>query len=237
MQPGKLRRKFGLENENKDYCRRMLDAHSEKWYRDFCEHPALKEFVLRLSGWDDATLLLRSILRPNVPSSETTQVHYDQIFLRAGPDTSLTAWVPIGDCSIQGGGLLYLEDSVPIGKQLEKEFNAAASKLSDAERISAFNSTMMDTGYLEKDSGKFSKAWGKRWLGANYEAGDVVIHDPYMIHSSAMNEDPKGAIRVATDLRFVESGKPYDQRWMKIWTVSRFLCSRYSVLTTFSIAR
>ena len=107
-----------------------------------------------------------------------------------------------------------------IGQELEKGFNKAAESLSEEQRISAFNETMMDTGYLEKDSGKFSRAWGKRWLCANYEAGDIVLHNPFMIHSAAINEDPGGVIRLATDLRYVETGKPYDTRWMKKWTVS-----------------
>ncbi|CZR52431.1 uncharacterized protein PAC_02308 [Phialocephala subalpina] len=217
MQPGKLRRKFGFQDKNTEYIQRMIDAHSEKWYRDFCGHPDLKAFIRHFTGWEDTTLLERSILRPNVPGGETTQVHYDQIFLRAGPPTSMTAWVPIGDCAATGGGLIYLEDSVTVGQQLERDFNKAAENLSDAERISAFNSTMMDTGYLEKDSGKFGKAWNRKWLCANYEAGDIVLHNPFMIHSAAINEDHLGRIRLATDLRYVETGKPYDTRWMKTW--------------------
>ena len=165
-------------------------------------------------------MLERSILRPNIPGGEITQVHYDQIFLRAGPPTSLTAWVPIGDCKVTGGGLLYLEDSVPLGKDLERRFNEAAAELSEAERISAYNKTMMDTGYLEKDSAKFSKKWNRRWLAADYEAGDVVIHDPYMIHCSAINEDPNGVIRLATDLRFFDTGTPCDPRWQTTYKVS-----------------
>ncbi|KAH8809350.1 hypothetical protein F5884DRAFT_858851 [Xylogone sp. PMI_703] len=215
--PGKLRRKFGLIQDTK-YTQKMVDAHSAPWYRKFCEHPEMKVFIERFSGWKSATVLERSLLRPNIPGGEITQVHYDQIFLRAGPPTSLTAWVPIGDCPMEGGGLLYLENSVPLGQQLEVEFNAAAKDLSEEEKISAFNRTMMDTGYLEKDASKFSRLWNRRWLAADYEAGDVVIHNPYMIHCAALNEDPDGHIRLATDLRYFETGTPHDTRWEKIWT-------------------
>jgi phytanoyl-CoA hydroxylase len=58
----------------------------------------------------------------------------------------------------------------------------------------------------------------RRWLVANYEAGDVVFHDPYMIHTSTMNEDAEGRIRLSTDLRFYEEGSDMDMRWMKFWT-------------------
>lgn len=75
----------------------------------------------------------------------------------------------------------------------------------------------MLTGNLERDSGKFSKTWGWRWLCADYEAGDIGLHNPFMIHSSAINEDERGMIRLATDLRYVEAGKPFDTRWIKTW--------------------
>jgi phytanoyl-CoA hydroxylase len=218
MSPGKLRASIGLKDENVEYERRVIEAHSAPWYTAFAHHPVLTDFVKKFSGWEDTTLLKRSLFRPNVPGGEATYVHYDQIFLRAGPPTALTAWVPLGDCAINGGGLLYLEDSVSLGMDLEKGFAEAAKDFTDEERLSAFNAAMMENGFLEKDSGKFSKLWGRKWLAADYEAGDVVLHSSFNIHCSAVNET--NVIRLATDLRFVETGKPFDHRWMKTWEVS-----------------
>lgn len=89
-----------------------LDAHYQDWYAEkFCKHPALYDFVARFSGWDKDTLgLRRTLLRNNPPGSKPIGVHYDQIFLRHGDPTSITAWVPIGDIKINGGGLIYLEN-------------------------------------------------------------------------------------------------------------------------------
>ncbi|KUJ15932.1 uncharacterized protein LY89DRAFT_735074 [Mollisia scopiformis] len=217
LAPGKLRTAFGLEGHNPEYVDRMLAVHAAPWYRGFSAHPTIKSFIERLTGWEDSTLLERSILRPNVPGGEATQVHYDQIFLRGGPPTTVTAWVPLGSCTIRGGGLLYLEDSVGIGEKLEKYFAEAAKDFSEEEKISAFNAAMMDTGFLERDAGKFGKEWQRKWLAADYEAGDVVFHHPFIVHASAVNEDEDGRIRLATDLRYVEKGKPFDERWMKIY--------------------
>lgn len=90
-----------------------LKAHTEDWYcEDFCKHPALSEFVAKFTGWGDNTLFLRrSLLRNNIPGTKAIGVHYDQIFLRYGDVTNLTAWCPMGDIDIRGGGLIYLEDS------------------------------------------------------------------------------------------------------------------------------
>lgn len=88
-----------------------LDAHYQDWYaKKFCNHPALYDFIARFSDWGTNTLnLRRTLLRNNLPGSKPIGVHYDQIFLRYGDPTSITAWVPMGDIKLNGGGLIYLE--------------------------------------------------------------------------------------------------------------------------------
>lgn len=87
-------------------------AHTEKWYTsDFCEHPDLISFIARLTQWKDVRQFDRSLLRCNIPNSSPIGVHYDQIFLRKGDITNITAWCVMGDIKINGGGLMYLEKS------------------------------------------------------------------------------------------------------------------------------
>lgn len=92
-----------------------IEAHYRDWYaKDLCRHPDLVDFVARLTGWGANTLgLRRSLLRNNVPGTKPIGVHYDQIFLRHGEPTSVTAWMPIGDIKLTGGGLIYLENGMP----------------------------------------------------------------------------------------------------------------------------
>ncbi|WAO94122.1 Hypothetical protein NCS54_01169000 [Fusarium falciforme] len=68
------------------------------------------------------------------------------IFLRAGPPTSVTAWVPIGDVEVEGGGLIYLDRAHDIGVKYEDDFSKMNASLSDEERMSAFNKTMEKGG-------------------------------------------------------------------------------------------
>ena len=89
-------------------------------------YPDLLDMVKRLEpGWVDPSVLRRQIFRTNMPNAGIQAgVHYDQIYLRYGPPTAITAWLPLGNCSPVSGGIIYLEDSVEMGKTLENDFTA-----------------------------------------------------------------------------------------------------------------
>lgn len=192
-----------------------LQAHSEDWYKEtFCKHPALLDFVKEFTGWKDDTLAIkRTLLRNNTPGNKAIGVHYDQIFLRYGKDTALTAWVPIGDVKVDGGGLIYLENGHTLGAEMEQDFTWKAEQagLTEEERRDGFNRNMIHGGMLDHCPAQFARSLGKKWLITEYEAGDVVLHNSYAIHASTMNFDPEGVIRVGTDLRFVDRTKEWDK--------------------------
>ncbi|QDS67524.1 hypothetical protein FKW77_002300 [Venturia effusa] len=198
-----------------------LAAHYENWYKeDFCRHSILKDMVARLTGWGDDTLnVRRSLLRNNTPGNKAIGVHYDQIFLRHGEPTSMTAWVPMGDIALTGGGLIYLENGHTLGREIEADFTkkAAESGMSNEEAKNAFNKNMLSTGLLADGPSEYSDTFGRRWLVTAYEAGDVVLHSPFAIHASTINHDPNNVIRVGTDLRFVNGARPWDTRWNKYY--------------------
>ena len=200
----------------------MTDAHTRPAYMAFLEHTDLRSFIRELMGWDKEVLLRRTMLRHNIPGGLSTAVHYDKLFLRDGDAYFLTAWVPIGDISVTGGGLMYLSDSARLGRDIEEDFTRRAAVLTREERISAFNVNMEKYGQLSQNASEFHQehqnSGDRHWLITDYEAGDVVFHDPYTIHTSSFNEDPQNKIRLSTDLRFYEEGTELDKRWMKFWT-------------------
>lgn len=213
----------------------LTNAHLTPEYRGFVAHPNLRRMVRELMGWDDEVLLTRTMLRHNVPNGGSTGVHYDKLFLRGGDAFFLTAWVPIGDTAHNGGGLIYLEDSVELGQAIEDDFNERAKGFTPEEKINAFNVNMTSIGILSDHPQMFERDHkniaerinrerkGYRWLVADYEAGDVVFHHPCSIHTSGRNEDAQGRIRLSTDLRFYnkkdfDEGRA-DKRWMKYWTM------------------
>ncbi|GAB7352163.1 hypothetical protein MBLNU459_g2646t1 [Dothideomycetes sp. NU459] len=200
-----------------------LEAHTQDWYaQEFCKHPALRDFVAKFTDWGQNTLgIRRTLLRNNVPGNKAIGVHYDQIFLRHGRPTSVTAWVPMGDVSINGGGLIYLEKGHTLGAEQEETFTrkAMASGLTEEEAKNGFNANMMSSGMLDEGPARYGKRFDRRWLVTDYEAGDVVLHTPFTIHASTLNNDPENVIRLATDLRFVDSTKPWDTRWDKDYEI------------------
>ncbi|KAI8671895.1 hypothetical protein NCS57_00666000 [Fusarium keratoplasticum] len=197
-----------------------MQAHHEDWYKeDLCQHPALQDFIAKMTGWGDNTLSIRrTLLRNNMPQNKAIGVHYDQIFLRHGEDTVITAWVPIGDIKIDGGGLIYLEKGQEIGAQIEQDFTdrAKAAGLTDEEMKNAYNRNMNGGGLLAEGPAGFAKEYNRRWLLTAYEAGDVVLHNSYAIHASCINHDKDNVIRLGTDLRYVDSSRPWDTRWSNV---------------------
>ncbi|KAL8889377.1 MAG: hypothetical protein Q9192_006027 [Flavoplaca navasiana] len=152
----------GVGGHPQSQCIQLLEsAHTDPEYDAFCKHPALRSFVRNFMGWEKEVMLKRAMMRHNFPGCLATGVHYDKLFLRASDVDFLTAWVPIGDCTARGGGLMYLQDSDQLDRGLEEEFRKNAKSLSDEERVSAFNKHMADDGYLSHDAEGFRHTQAK----------------------------------------------------------------------------
>jgi ectoine hydroxylase-related dioxygenase (phytanoyl-CoA dioxygenase family) len=121
------------------------------------------------------------------------------------------------------GGLVYLEGSHQIGVDMERDFSARAAGLSPEERVSAYNAHMTEGGWVSKDLPDMAERFDTRWLAADYEAGDVVLHSPYMIHASTTNEDGQRRVRLSTDIRYQNVEDEIDARWSNHWTLGDML--------------
>lgn len=186
-------------------------------YEDFCTMPRLWGFYQEfLEG--RPYLHKRKIIRFTHPGSDhCTGGHYDLIYLRAGTNQFATSWIPLGDTPVEMGGLIYLEHSDALGRQLEAEFRLKSAHLPPEERISAYNRNMREGGWVSTNLVEMADRFNSRWLIANYEVGDMVIHSPYMIHAATQNHDPLERIRLSTDIRFQQVTDDIDQRWAKNW--------------------
>ena len=159
----------------------------------------------------------RKLLRIGRPGDpHCTGAHYDLVYLRAGTDRLCTSWIPIGDASVEMGGLVYLEGSDAFGRDLEARYARESAGLSPEERIAAVNA-VMTSGWLTRDLPALAEEMGGRWLVADYEAGDMVVHSPFMVHASTRNVDPAGRLRLSTDIRYQSVRDQIDTRWQNHW--------------------
>ncbi len=184
-------------------------------YESFCLAPEIWQFYETLLG-GAVYLHKRKLIRATTPEDSCTGAHYDLTYLRAGTDRVCTSWIPIGDIPVEMGGLVYLEGSDALGRQLEAEFSAKNAQLPPEERINAYNKNMSETGWLTKDLPSLANRLNSRWLMADYEVGDMVVHSPYMIHASTTNT--RMTMRLSTDIRYQLVRDEIDPRWTTNWS-------------------
>lgn len=198
--------------------RAFFEIISSQEYEDFCSMSCLWTFYQEfLEG--QPYLHKRKLLRFNLPGEDhCTGGHYDLIYLRSGTDKLCTSWIPLGDIPVEMGGLIYLEHSDTVGRQMEAEFRLKNADLPPEERISAYNRNMRANGWISTDLVDMANRFNSRWLVADYEIGDMVIHSPYMIHAATLNKDPLQRTRLSTDLRFQRVDDEIDLRWAKDWS-------------------
>jgi len=203
--------------------KRLMELVRSVTYEGFCAQPRLSRFMDEFLG-GIAYLHKRKLLRHTQPQTpQVTPAHYDLIYLRGGTDRIVTAWIPIGDCPVEMGGLVYLEGSHAEGVKLEAAFRQKSLELTPEERINAYNAHMTEGGWISKDLPDMANRFDTRWLAADYEAGDVVLHSPYMIHASTTNEDAAGRIRLSTDIRYQNVRDEIDPRWANHWSLDDML--------------
>lgn len=171
-------------------------------YHAFCTQPALRDWYAWLL--DGETFLhKRKILRHLRPGESgigtATQAHYDLLYLREGTDQVLTSWIPLGDCPTWRGGLIYLERS---------------HHRTEADEGSGIRPPAAS---LTADLPGLADEFDARWLVADYEAGDMVVHSAYLVHASLDNVAGDGGIRLSTDIRYQRADAGIDARWQNHW--------------------
>jgi ectoine hydroxylase-related dioxygenase (phytanoyl-CoA dioxygenase family) len=192
-------------------------------YESFCLMEEIWHFYdIFLEG--ASYLHKRKLVRHTRPFDKNcTGAHYDLVYLRGGTDRLCTSWIPIGDIPVEMGGLVYLEGSDAIGRKMEAEYQKTSQHLSPEERVSAYNRHMDNSGWMGKDLAALADTLNTRWLVADYEAGDMVVHSPYMMHAATMNVDPNGRMRLSTDIRYQRVQDEIDARWQNHWSLDDML--------------
>lgn len=169
----------------------------------FTHSPILCDIAATLLG-GSVELLPRRIVRHFHRSvARASRAHVDYDYLDRGSDQLVTAWVPLGDCPIDCGGLVYLEGSHTIARERLDQLRENTDRPNDRRPIS-------------NDLGLTARELGGRWLWADYRAGDVVFHSPHIVHASLDNVSD--VMRLSADLRFIRDDAARDDRWNGDWS-------------------
>ncbi|MFI6294721.1 phytanoyl-CoA dioxygenase family protein [Nonomuraea sp. NPDC050790] len=173
-------------------------------YEALCRHPRIAGFYRWLLEAEEVHLHRRKLIRHVGPGESgvgtATQAHYDLVYLREGTGRVLSSWIPLGDCPIARGPLIYLEGS--HHRVLAEE--AAGTLRRPAASITA-------------DLPALAEEYDARWLVTGFRAGDMVVHNAYVIHASLDNADPEGLVRLSTDIRYQSATEVIDPRWQNHW--------------------
>jgi hypothetical protein len=148
-----------------------------------------------------AELLPRRIVRHfHRGLARASRAHIDYDYMDHGSDRTVTAWIPLGDCPIECGGLIYLDGSHRLPSHALDQLRG---DLDDPRPISA-------------DLARVADELGLRWRWADLSAGDVLVHSPHIVHASLDNANE--VMRLSADLRFARRDVSHDERWSGDWS-------------------
>jgi hypothetical protein len=145
-------------------------------------HHAALTGVLRALLGDDLVVHPRKIVRIGFPGIRfPTPPHQDALFNKTATDV-LTAWIPLGDCTADSGGLRVLRGSAAAGV-----LPVLPSDGLGGERV--------DIAENHPD-----------WVCGDYLAGDVALFHSYTVHMTWPNDTDR--IRLSMDCRSQSAREP-----------------------------
>jgi hypothetical protein len=148
-----------------------------------------------------------------IPPGKGTRPHEDIVFMGRGTKNVYTAWTPLGDISLELGGLIVLENSHRVDRIIQtygqKDVDSYCSNHPDAaDRASG---TKWWNGVLSNNPVLLRRRLGLRWLTSEFRAGDLLIFGMFMAHASLDNHADR--LRLSSDSRYQLASEPIDERW------------------------
>ena len=145
-----------------------------------------------------------------------TPPHCDIVYMGRGTPELFTAWTPLGDTTLEMGGLIVLEDSHKHQKLRDnygrKDVDAFCSNKRDESPTARVGNNVRTNGWLSKQPAKLRERLGGRWLTNEFQMGDLLVFSVFTVHASLDNQSDK--IRLSSDSRYQRASQPADERWI-----------------------
>lgn len=147
------------------------------------------------------------------PGQETgTPPHYDIVYMGRGTKNLYTAWAPMGRIDYQLGGLMILENSHKHERLKQgygqRDVDAYCINKADDQNLHAYGGN----GWLTNDPVRLRRSMHGRWLTTEFNPGDIVIFEMFLVHGSLDNHSDR--FRLSTDSRYQLASEPADERWI-----------------------
>lgn len=147
----------------------------------------------------------------------STAPHMDIVYMGRGTHNLLTAWTPIGDVTLEMGGLMVLEKSHRHERLNNNYGQKDVDKFCSNKRGESYTGmggggNISSGGWLSKNPVKLRENLGGRWLTGEYSAGDLLTFKMNTIHAGIDNQSNR--IRLSSDSRYQLSSEPVDERWV-----------------------
>lgn len=143
-----------------------------------------------------------------------TAPHGDSVFMNRGTSNLYTAWVPIGDIDFVQGGLIVLERSHDLedikATYGQKDVDVFCENDDDAAQYASGDKWW--SGSLSDNPVDLRAQLQRRWLSAEFKAGDLLTFTLYTLHGSLDNQSDR--IRLSSDSRYQLASEPADERWI-----------------------
>jgi hypothetical protein len=172
-------------------------------FRAFVEQPVFQTLARRLAGAPIAPIRRTPLRHFPAGTKAASRAHIDGTYIDGSPTDVVTVWTPLVDCPVRAGSLMYLE-----GSHLEDDLPSKVRPGAPMDRAS-------DVRPITHDLKWMADTTRRRWLMADFAAGDVVVHGPTTIHATL---DAAAGQRLSADIRFCRVDGPQDPRWANDWS-------------------
>jgi hypothetical protein len=166
-----------------EYMAAYDDIQRLEAFHALAHQPPLLAALRNLFG-EEVLVHPRNIARVMFPQNNdyTTPAHQDYVHIQ-GTEETWTAWIPLGDCPRELGGLEVLPGSHRFGALPVRSANGAGGLGVETDGL------------------------GLEWAGGDFHCGDVLLFQSLCVHRGFNNQTPD-RVRLSVDYRYQGVSQP-----------------------------